>query len=233
MRELKEKVLEGNLKLVECGLVILTWGNVSAYDREKGLVAIKPSGVPYAEMTADDIVVLDLDGKIVEGDLRPSTDTATHLEIYKAFPQIGSVIHTHSKWATIWAQMRMDMPCFGTTHADFFFGSVPCTREITDDEIDENYEKITGQIIVETIKKRGKDPISVPGILAYGHAPFTWGKDVDSAVKNSVVLERIAEMNYYTLFNSKAPAPLKQSIIEKHYNRKFGPNAYYGQEKHN
>ncbi|HBE79319.1 MAG TPA: L-ribulose-5-phosphate 4-epimerase, partial [Firmicutes bacterium] len=144
MQKLKEQVLRGNLELVEYGLVLLTWGNVSAYDREKGVVAIKPSGVPYDRMTVDDIVVVDLDGKIVEGKLRPSTDTATHLEIYKAFPQIGSVIHTHSKWATIWAQMRMDMPCFGTTHADFFFGSVPCTREIKDEEISQDYEKITG-----------------------------------------------------------------------------------------
>lgn len=216
--------------MVECGLVLLTWGNVSAYDKEQGVVAIKPSGVPYEKMTADDIVVIDLDGKRVEGGLRPSTDTATHLEIYKAFPQIGSVIHTHSKWATIWAQMRTDMPCLGTTHADFFAGSVPCTREIKDAEINENYEKITGQIVVETIQKREQNPLRVPGIFVYGHAPFTWGKDVESAVRNSIVLERIAEMNYYTLFNSQAPAPLKQSIIAKHYNRKFGPDAYYGQK---
>lgn len=230
MYELKKKVFEGNLELVEYGLVLLTWGNVSAYDKERGVVAIKPSGVPYEKMKVDDIVVLDLNGKIIEGNLRPSTDTATHLEIYKAYPQIGSVIHTHSKWATIWAQMRMDMPCMGTTHADFFYGSIPCTREINDHEINENYEKITGEIIVETFKRLGRNPLEVPGVLAYGHAPFTWGKDVDTAVKHSIVLERIAEMSYYTLFNSKAPAPLKQSIIEKHYNRKFGPNAYYGQK---
>ena len=228
-KQLKEITFEGNKKLGESGLVLLTWGNVSAFDAEKGVFAIKPSGVDYDTMTADDMVVLDLEGKVVEGTLRPSSDTKTHLELYKAYPQLGSVIHTHSKWATVWSQQMMDLPCMGTTHADFFYGTVPCTRAITQAELDEDYEMNTGKIIIETITERGIDPLEVPAILTGGHAPFVWGQNVNKALENSIVLERVAEMAWMNhLLNAQVP-PLPQHILNKHYTRKHGKNAYYGQ----
>jgi len=231
-KQLKEITFEGNKKLGESGLVLLTWGNVSAFDAEKGVFAIKPSGVDYDTMTADDMVVLDLEGKVVEGTLRPSSDTKTHLELYKAYPQLGSVIHTHSKWATIWCQQMMDLPCMGTTHADFFYGTVPCTRAITQAELDEDYEMNTGKIIIETITERGIDPLEVPAILTGGHAPFVWGQNVNKALENSIVLERVAEMAWMNhLLNAQVP-PLPQHILNKHYTRKHGKNAYYGQGNH-
>ncbi len=228
-KQLKEITFEGNKKLGESGLVLLTWGNVSAFDAEKGVFSIKPSGVDYDTMTADDMVVLDLEGKVVEGTLRPSSDTKTHLELYKAYPQLGSVIHTHSKWATVWCQQMMDLPCMGTTHADFFYGTVPCTRAITQAELDEDYEMNTGKIIIETITERGIDPLEVPAILTGGHAPFVWGQNVNKALENSIVLERVAEMAWMNhLLNAQVP-PLPQHILNKHYTRKHGKNAYYGQ----
>ena len=231
-KQLKEITFEGNKKLGESGLVLLTWGNVSAFDAEKGVFAIKPSGVDYDTMTADDMVVLDLEGKVVEGTLRPSSDTKTHLELYKAYPQLGSVIHTHSKWATVWCQQMMDLPCMGTTHADFFYGTVPCTRAITQAELDEDYEMNTGKIIIETITERGIDPLEVPAILTGGHAPFVWGQNVNKALENSIVLERVAEMAWMNhLLNAQVP-PLPQHILNKHYTRKHGKNAYYGQGNH-
>lgn len=231
-KQLKEITFEGNKKLGESGLVLLTWGNVSAFDAEKGVFAIKPSGVDYDTMTADDMVVLDLEGNVVDGILRPSSDTKTHLELYKAYPQLGSVIHTHSKWATIWCQQMMDLPCMGTTHADFFYGTVPCTRAITQAELDEDYEMNTGKIIIETITERGIDPLEVPAILTGGHAPFVWGQNVNKALENSIVLERVAEMAWMNhLLNAQVP-PLPQHILNKHYTRKHGKNAYYGQGNH-
>ena len=228
-KKLKEITFEGNKKLGDSGLVLLTWGNVSAFDPEKKVFAIKPSGVDYDTMTADDMVVLDLEGKVVEGTLRPSSDTKTHLELYKAYPQLGSVIHTHSKWATVWCQQMMDLPCMGTTHADFFYGTVPCTRAITQAELDEDYEMNTGKIIIETITERGIDPLEVPAILTGGHAPFVWGQNVNKALENSIVLERVAEMAWMNhLLNAQVP-PLPQHILNKHYTRKHGKNAYYGQ----
>ena len=231
-KQLKEITFEGNKKLGESGLVLLTWGNVSAFDAEKGVFAIKPSGVDYDTMTAVDMVVLDLAGNVVEGTLRPSSDTKTHLELYKAYPQLGSVIHTHSKWATVWCQQMMDLPCMGTTHADFFYGAVPCTRPITKEELDEDYEMNTGKIIIETITERGIDPLEVPAILTGGHAPFVWGQNVNKALENSIVLERVAEMAWMNhLLNAQVP-PLPQHILDKHYTRKHGKNAYYGQGNH-
>jgi len=228
--KLKELAFVGNKKLGESGLVLLTWGNVSAFDPEQKVFAIKPSGVDYDTMTADDMVVVDLEGKVVEGGLRPSSDTKTHLELYRAYPQLGSVIHTHSKWATIWCQQQRDLPCMGTTHADFFYGPVPCTRAISRAEIEEDYEMNTGKIIVQTLKERGIDPLEVPAILTGGHAPFVWGKTVDKALENSIVLERVAEMAFMNHLMDPAVPPLAQHILNKHYTRKHGKNAYYGQQ---
>lgn len=229
LEELKEKVLKANLLLPELDLVKFTWGNVSEIDREKGIIAIKPSGVDYENLTADDIVLVDLDGNIVEGKLRPSSDTATHIELYKAFSDIGGVVHTHSEWAVSWAQSGRGIPCYGTTHADCFYGEIPCTREMTDEEIESAYEKNTGIVIAETFMKRNIDPMAVPGVLCVNHGPFSWGKNGHDAVHNAAVLETVAEMATKTELLNPSVKPVKQAILDKHYFRKHGKNAYYGQ----
>ncbi len=229
LEELKEKVLKANLLLPELDLVKFTWGNVSEIDREKGIIAIKPSGVDYENLTADDIVLVDLDGNIVEGKLRPSSDTATHIELYKAFSDIGGVVHTHSEWAVSWAQSGRGIPCYGTTHADCFYGEIPCTREMTDEEIKSAYEKNTGIVIAETFMKRNIDPMAVPGVLCVNHGPFSWGKNGHDAVHNAAVLETVAEMATKTELLNPSVKPVKQAILDKHYFRKHGKNAYYGQ----
>ena len=230
LEELKEQVFEANLQLVKYGLVVLTWGNVSGIDRNKGLFVIKPSGVPYDDMKASDMVVMDLEGNKVEGDLNPSSDTPTHLELYRNFDNIGAVVHTHSPWACSWAQAGRGLPCYGTTHADYFYGEIPCARNLTAEEIEEGYEKNTGLVIVETFK--GKNPMYVPAVLCKNHGPFTWGKNAAEAVHNAVVLEEIAKMNFMTeLINPNADNRTPQCMQDKHFLRKHGPNAYYGQKK--
>lgn len=229
LEELKERVLKANLLLPELDLVKFTWGNVSEIDRENGIIAIKPSGVDYENLTADDIVLVDLDGNIVEGKFRPSSDTATHIELYKAFSDIGGVVHTHSEWAVSWAQSGRGIPCYGTTHADCFYGEIPCTREMTDEEIESAYEKNTGIVIAETFMKRNIDPMAVPGVLCVNHGPFSWGKNGHDAVHNAAVLETVAEMATKTELLNPSVKPVKQAILDKHYFRKHGKNAYYGQ----
>jgi L-ribulose-5-phosphate 4-epimerase len=226
---LKERVLNANLLLPKYHLVTFTWGNVSEIDREKGVIAIKPSGVEYSNMKLDDIVVVSLMGDIVEGKLNPSSDTATHIELYKAFPQIGGIVHTHSRYATIWAQAELDIPALGTTHADYFYGDVPCTRELTNSEIAIDYEKNTGLVIVEEFKRRGLDPVAMPGAVISGHAPFCWGKNALDAVHNAVVLEEVAMMALATRQLNQA-IKIQQTLSDKHYFRKHGANAYYGQK---
>ena len=226
LKKLKNKVCKANLELVKYGLVVFTWGNVSAIDREKGLVVIKPSGLSYDKMKPEDMVVVDLDGNIVEGDYKPSSDTATHLELYKNFPDIGGVVHTHSEWATIWSQAGQPVPALGTTHADYFYGDIPCTRKLTNHEIEGDYEKETGNVIVE--KFHTLDPNAIPGVLVNNHGPFAWGKDVDDAVHNAVVMESVSKMAYFTL-NIKRVSRLDQELLDKHYLRKHGKDAYYGQ----
>ncbi len=228
-QKLKERVLAANLKLPKYGLVTFTWGNVSEIDREKGVIAIKPSGVEYDVMTADDIVVVDLEGNRVEGKLNPSSDTATHVELYKAFPEVGGIVHTHSRNATIWAQAGKDIPALGTTHADYFYGDVPCTRQLTNEEISVDYEKNTGLVIVEEFEKRNIDPQAMPGAIITGHAPFTWGKDGSDAVHNAVVMEEVAAMATATRAISPDVA-IKPELLDKHYNRKHGKDSYYGQK---
>lgn len=230
LEKLKEEVFQANLDLPKHGLVKFTWGNASAFDRESGLFVIKPSGVDYDTMTASDMVVVDLDGNVVEGTLNPSSDTATHAVLYKRYPEIGGIVHTHSTWATIWAQAGLDVPAMGTTHADTFYGAVPCARFLTQEEIDRGYEVETGNVIIETFEERGIDVLEVPGVLLRGHAPFTWGKDIQSAVVNSVVLEEVAKMNLYTRELNRFAEELPQRILDKHYLRKHGKNAYYGQK---
>ena len=228
LEELKEKVYKANLALVKHGLVIFTWGNVSGIDRERGRVVIKPSGVSYDEMKASDMVVVSLaDGKVVEGGLRPSSDTPTHLALYRAFPEIGGVVHTHSTYATAWAQTGKDLPNIGTTHADYFHDAVPCTRSMTEAEVKGEYELETGNVIVETFENL--NPIHTPGVLVNNHGPFTWGKNPHEAVHNAVVLEQVAKMGFiaFTLNPNLTMNPL---LVEKHFNRKHGPNAYYGQK---
>ncbi len=227
LKDLKEKVLEANLMLPEYGLVTFTWGNVSEIDRKQGLIAIKPSGVSYKTMTADDIVIIDLDGNVVEGRLRPSSDAPTHVVLYKAFPSVGGIVHTHSSWATSWAQAGKDIPCFGTTHADYFYGPIPCARALTEEEINTEYEKNTGLVIAETFRDR--DPMAVPAVLCVNHGPFSWGKDSFEAVHNAVVLEEVAKMAARALEINPDAAPAPQTIMDKHYFRKHGANAYYGQ----
>ena len=228
LEELKEKVFKANLDLVKHQLVIFTWGNASAIDRDKGLVVIKPSGVDYDVMKATDMVVVDLDGNVVEGNLKPSSDTPTHLELYKKFEGIGGVVHTHSTYATAWAQTGMDLPILGTTHADYFYGDIPCTRSMSQKEIAHEYEKETGTVIIEIFANR--NPMHVPGVIVKNHGPFTWGKDVNDAVHNSVVLEQVAKMDFISLqINPKAD--MNDNLVEKHFNRKHGANAYYGQGK--
>ena len=229
LEELKERVLKANLLLSELGLVKFTWGNVSEIDREKGIIAIKPSGVDYENLTAEDIVLVDTDGNIVEGKLRPSSDTPTHIELYKAFSDIGGVVHTHSEWAVSWAQSRRGIPCYGTTHADCFYGEIPCTRELTDEEIESAYEMNTGLVIAETFRKKNIDPLAVPGVLCVNHGPFSWGMNGHEAVHNAAVLETVAEMATKTELLNPSVKPVKQTILDKHYFRKHGKNAYYGQ----
>ena len=224
---LKEEVLKANLRLVDAGLVVLTWGNVSGLDPESGLVVIKPSGVDYSRMTADDMVVVDLEGKVVEGALRPSSDTPTHLEIYRNFPGVKGVVHTHSIEATAWAQAMMEIPCFGTTHADTFHGPVPVTRLLTPEEVEKAYELNTGKVIVERFQDL--EPLAVPGVLVAGHAPFAWGKSAMDAVDHAVALEAIARMARLSRKLDPALGPLAAYVGEKHYQRKHGKNAYYGQ----
>ncbi len=224
--KLKQRVLEANLLLLKHNLVIFTWGNVSEYDRETGLVAIKPSGVEYSNMTADDIVVLDLDGNVVEGKLNPSSDTPTHLELYRKFDDIGGVVHTHSRFATVFAQARRSIPPLGTTHGDYFYGEIPCTRDMTFEEINGEYERETGNVIVECCPSYK----TIPAVLVANHAPFVWGKDGYEAVHNSVVLEEVATMAWHTLALSPSMSNMSGELLDKHYLRKHGANAYYGQK---
>lgn len=225
---LRMKVLAANLLLPKHGLVTFTWGNVSEIDREKGVIAIKPSGVSYDDMKAEDIVIVDLNNQIVEGRLNPSSDTETHIELYKAFPEIGGIVHTHSRYATIWAQANLDIPALGTTHADYFYGDIPCTRLLASDEIKHHYEKNTGLVIVETFKERQLDPKAVPAAIISGHAPFVWGKDGLDAVHNAVVLEEVASMALHTR-QLNQHIKIQTELLDKHYYRKHGKDAYYGQ----
>lgn len=227
LEQLKQSVFDANLALVKHGLVIFTWGNVSGIDRGKGLVVIKPSGVSYDTMSADDMVIVNLEGDIVEGRYKPSSDTPTHLCLYKNFPNIGGVVHTHSEWATSWAQAGCAVPALGTTHADYFYGPIPCTRPLTREEIHGKYEWETGQVIVETF--RDINPDHVPGVLVNNHGPFAWGTSPDNAVHNAVVMEEVAKMAHHTLLINSNPS-FSQDILDKHFMRKHGPNAYYGQK---
>ena len=227
LEKLKNEVLRANLLLPEHGLVTFTWGNVSGIDRESGFVVIKPSGVPYDGMTAEDMVVVDLAGHVVEGQWKPSSDTPTHLELYKAFPKCGGIVHTHSRWATTFAQAGMAIPAMGTTQADYFYGPIPCTRPMTEAEISGEYEKETGKVIVETFKDL--DPVAVPGALVYSHGPFIWGTDALNAVHNAVVMEEVAFMNWHTIAINRDCCEMQQTLLDKHYLRKHGKNAYYGQ----
>lgn len=228
-QKLKERVLAANLQLPKYGLVTFTWGNVSEIDRENGVLAIKPSGIEYDAMTADDIVIVDLNGVKVEGNLNPSSDTATHIELYKAFLNIGGIVHTHSRNATVWAQAGLDIPALGTTHADYFYGDVPCTRQLTSEEIRVDYEKNTGLVIVEEFAKRNIDPQAIPAAIIAGHAPFSWGKDANDAVHNAVVLEEVAVMATSTRALN-TDSRVNPELLDKHYNRKHGKDAYYGQK---
>lgn len=232
LEELKLEVYKANMELPKRGLVTYTWGNVSGIDREKGLFVIKPSGVEYDELKPEDLIVMDLNGNKVEGKMNPSSDTKTHLVLYNAFPEIGGIVHTHSPFAVASAQAGRDIQAYGTTHADYFYGAIPCARNLTTEEIEEDYETNTGHVIVETFKNRGINPMYIPAVICRNHGPFTWGKDAAQAVYHSVVLEEVAKMNLYTeIFNPKvesAPA----NILNKHFMRKHGPNAYYGQGDH-
>lgn len=229
LEDLKQKVLEANLLLPKYGLVVFTWGNVSGIDREKDLVVIKPSGVDYDIMKADDMVVTDLDGNVVEGKLKPSSDLATHLEFYKHFKDIGGVVHTHSVNAVAWAQAGKDIPALGTTHGDYFYGQIPCTRLMTEDEIKDSYELNTGKVVVEEFENRKIDPNQMPGVLVHSHGPFTWGKDPFDAVHNSVVLDTLAKMALKTITINGDVDSMQRELLDKHFLRKHGPGAYYGQ----
>jgi L-ribulose-5-phosphate 4-epimerase len=229
LEQLKEEVLQANLLLPKHHLVTFTWGNVSGIDRQRGLVVIKPSGVEYEGMTAQDMVVVDLDGNRVEGQWKPSSDTATHLALYRAFPTLGGIVHTHSRWATSFAQAGRGIPAYGTTQGDYFYGEIPCTRKLTPAEIAGDYELETGNVMVETFRLRGIDPDQVPAALVHSHGPFTWGKDPKEAVHNAVVLEECAFMALQTLTLTPHLQPMQQELLDKHYLRKHGKNAYYGQ----
>jgi L-ribulose-5-phosphate 4-epimerase len=226
---LREEVLEANLELVRRGLVLYTFGNASGILRDEGLIVIKPSGVPYEKMKPEHLVLTDLDGKVVEGDLRPSSDLPTHAALYKAFPEIGGVVHTHSEYATAWAQSRREIPCFGTTHADYFHGPVPVTEPMSADDIAGDYEKNTGTAIVKRFA--GRNPLSIPAVLVANHGPFTWGKNVATAAHNAVVLESIARMAYFTSTLNQQASPIGSALHDRHYLRKHGSKAYYGQDK--
>jgi len=228
LNELKQQVLEANLLLPKYGLITFTWGNVSGIDRESGLVVIKPSGVSYDGMTVEDMVVVDLDGNVVEGKWKPSSDTPTHVELYKAFPKCGGIVHTHSRWATTFAQAGMGIPAMGTTQGDYFYGEIPCTRPMTDAEINGAYEKETGKVIVETFTDM--DAAAVPGVLVFSHGPFAWGKDAMDAVHNAVVMEEVAFMDWHAMMINPQQSSMQQTLLDKHYLRKHGANAYYGQE---
>lgn len=229
LEKLKQEVFEANMLLPKYGLVTFTWGNVSGIDREKGLFVIKPSGVDYESMKAEDMVVVDMEGNRVEGHYKPSSDTATHLEIYKAFPEIGGIIHTHSSYATSWAQAGRGIPCYGTTHADYMYGEIPCVRCLTQEEIDEGYERNTGVLIVNHFKEHNLDVVAMPAVLCKNHGPFAWGKDPHEAVHNAVVLEEVAKMAYRAETINARIQPAPQCLQDKHYFRKHGANAYYGQ----
>lgn len=228
LESLKEETLRANLMLPSHGLVTFTWGNVSGIDREKNLIVIKPSGVEYDDMKAEDMVVVDLDGTVVEGKLKPSSDTPTHIALYRAFPNIGGVVHTHSRWATVFAQCGAGIPPLGTTHGDYFYGEIPCTRRMTDAEINGEYEKETGAVIVERFT--GLDPDAVPAVLVHSHGPFAWGGSPGEAVHNAVVLEEVAFMAWHcNVLSERKAVPMQQTLLDKHYLRKHGANAYYGQ----
>ena len=229
LEALKQEVFEANLKLVDYGLVILTWGNVSAITPDRKYVVIKPSGVDYASMTADQMVVTDLEGNVVEGNLRPSSDLMTHLELYRRFDQVNAVVHTHSSHATAMAQAELDLPCYGTTHADTFYGAVPCTRHLTAEEVEQAYELNTGVVIVKTFNQRGIDPMAVPGVLVRKHGPFAWGANSKKAVENALILEETAHMALLTRQYNPGVEAAPQYLQDKHYFRKHGANAYYGQ----
>ena len=229
LEELRRQVWAANRALPQRGLVLLTWGNVSGIDRASGLVVIKPSGVEYEELTPKNLVVVDLDGRVVVGTLRASGDAATHLGLYKAFPSVGGIVHTHSTYATAWAQTGQDLPCYGTTHADSFYGPVPCTRLLTASEVETDYEAHTGTVVAETFRTRGLDPTAVPGVLCACHGPFTWGSDPAQAVENAQILEEVARMALLTRQIAPDAAPAPDYLVEKHYRRKHGPHAYYGQ----
>lgn len=228
MQQLKQQVFEANMDLPRYGLVTFTWGNVSAIDRQRGLVAIKPSGVAYETMKADDMVVVDLEGNVVEGLYRPSSDTATHLALYRRYPDLGGVVHTHSTHATAWAQAGLAIPALGTTHADYFFGDIPCTRALSAQEVDEAYELNTGQVIIETLG--ASNPLHTPGIVVYQHGPFAWGKDAHEAAHNAVVMEEVARMAWIACGINPQLQPIDSWLMNKHFQRKHGPNAYYGQK---
>ena len=227
LEELKKSVYEANMLLPEHGLVTFTWGNVSGIDRESGLVVIKPSGIPYRDLCPDDMTVVDLDGRVVEGAHKPSSDTPTHLELYKAFPACGGIVHTHSRWATVFAQAGREIPVLGTTQGDYFYGPVPCTRPMTPKEINGEYEKETGKVIIETFA--GKDPAAVPGALVFSHGPFAWGTDPFNAVHNAVVIEEAAFTDWHALMLEPELEPISRELLDRHYFRKHGKNAYYGQ----
>ena len=231
LEQLKQQVLEANLLLPKHGLITFTWGNVSGNAREKGLVVIKPTGVEYDDMCADDMVVVDLEGNVVEGHYKPSSDTPTHLALYKAFPTLGGVVHTHSRWATSFAQAGRGVPAMGTTQGDYFYGEIPCTRKMTPEEIAGQYELETGNVIIETFKQRNIDPAQVPAVLVHSHGPFTWGTDPFNAVHNAVVLEEVAFMDFHAMALTPNLPPMQQELLDKHYLRKHGPGAYYGQDK--
>lgn len=229
LEELKEIVCRANLELPKYGLVTFTWGNVSSVDREKGLMVIKPSGVEYGNMKPEDMVIVSLaTGERVEGKWKPSSDTATHVALYNAFPNIGGIVHTHSRWATGWAQAGRGIPAYGTTHGDYFYGEIPCTRKMTPEEIAGEYEKETGNVIIETFE--GKSAVDIPAVLVHSHGPFTWGSDPHNAVHNAVVLEEVAFMAFHTEAMNPGICPMQQELLDKHYLRKHGKNAYYGQK---
>ncbi len=231
LEELKRQVFEANMELPKRGLITYTWGNVSGIDRETGYFVIKPSGVDYEKMTVEDMVVLDLNGNKIEGRYKPSSDTPTHMELYKKYPEVGGIVHTHSSWATSFAQAGRGIPLYGTTHADYFLGSIPCARSLTSEEINGEYEKNTGLVIIETFEKEKRNPMHTPGVLCTNHGPFTWGKDTMEAVHNAVVLEEVAKMAFRTEMLNKDVKEAPDVIRDKHFNRKHGEGAYYGQDE--